>query len=98
MDLENMTAKLTKILVDYQDPAQDLVDSIDPDIKPLGDIKGFDSHFIPEVVRLLARELGEPLPKGAKIRNIFVEKGKKLTVREIAQKFGEKYSRKGSKV
>jgi hypothetical protein len=98
MDNETVTAKLAKILVDYQDPAQDPVDIIDPDIKPLGDIKGFDSHFIPEIVRLLARELGDPLPKGTKIRNIFVEKGRKLTVREIARKFVEKYSRKGSKV
>ncbi len=98
MDLENVTAKLAEILVDYRDPAQDSADRIDPGIKPLGDIKGFDSHFIPEIVRLLARELGNPLPKGTKIRNIFVEKGKKLTVVEIARKFVEKYSRKGSKV
>ncbi len=98
MDIETVTGKLAEILVDYQDPAQDPADSIDPDIKPLGDIKGFDSHFIPEIVRLLARELGEPLPKGTKIRNIFVEKGRKLTVREITRKFVEKYSRKGSKV
>jgi hypothetical protein len=98
MDLENVTAKLSAILVDYQDPAQNPASRIDPDIKPLGDIKGFDSHFIPEVVRLLARELGDPLPKGTKIRNIFVENGRKLTVREIAGKFVGKYSRTGSKV
>jgi hypothetical protein len=98
MDIESATAKLTEILAGYQDPGQDPLDRIDPDIKPLGDIKGFDSHFIPEIVRLLARELGDPLPKGTKIRNIFVEKGRKLTVREIARKFVEKYSRKGSKV
>jgi hypothetical protein len=98
MNLENVTAKLAEILVEYQDPAQDPADHIDPDIKPLGDIKGFDSHFIPEIVRLLARELGDSLPKGTKIRNIFVERGKKLTVREIARKFVEKYSHKGSKV
>jgi hypothetical protein len=98
MNLKNVTPKLAEILVEYQDPVQDPADRIDPDIKPLEDIKGFDSHFIPEIVRLLARELGDPLPKGTKIRNIFVERGKKLTVREIARKFVEKYSRKGSKV
>jgi len=98
MDFENVTTKLSEILADYQDPAQDPADRIDPDIKPLGGIKGFDSHFIPEVVRRLARELGDPIPKGTKIRNIFVERGKKSTVREIAGKFVEKYSRKGSKV
>jgi hypothetical protein len=98
MDTETVTAKLAKILVDYQDPAKDSLDSIDPVIKPLGDIKGFDSHFIPEIIRVLARELGDPFPKGTKIRNIFVEEGKKLTVREISVKFVEKYSRKGSKV
>ncbi len=98
MDLENVTKKLAEILVDYQDPAQDPADRVDPDVRPLGGIKGFDSHFIPEVVRRLARELGEPIPKGTKIRNIFVEKGKKQTVREIAGKFVEQYSRKGTKV
>ena len=98
MDFENVITKLSEILADYQDPSQDPADRIDPDIKPLGGIKGFDSHFIPEVVRRLARELGDPIPKGTKIRNIFVERGKKSTVREIAGKFVEKYSRKGSKV
>jgi hypothetical protein len=99
MDIETVTAKLAAFLPDYQDAGQNPAsDRITPDTKPLADIKGFDSHFIPEVVRLLARELGEPLPKGTRVRNIFVEKGKKLTVREIAQKFIEKYAREGCKV
>lgn len=98
MDTETVVAKLAKILVDYQDPAQDPADRISPDVKPLCDINGFDSHFIPEIVRRLLRAFKSQLPKGTRIRNIFVEKGKKLTVREIAQKFVEKYSHEGSKV
>ena len=86
MEIETVIPRLREILREYQDVGQDLdVDSITPDTKPLADIKGFDSHFIPEIVRRLARELGNPLPKGTRVRNIFVERGRKLTVREIAR-------------
>ena len=99
MELETVIPRLREILREYQDVEQDLdVNSITPDSKPLADIKGFDSHFIPEIVRRLARELGNPLPKGTRVRNIFVERGRKLTVREIASKFIEKYAPKGCKV
>lgn len=98
MDTETVAAKLAEILVDYQDPARDPADRIRPDARPLCDIEGFDSHFIPEIVRLLLRAFRGQIPKGTKIRNIFVEKGKKLTVREIARKFVEKYPLEGSKV
>ena len=99
MDLETVITKLAVILSNYQDAGQGTdSDLITPDTKPLADIKGFDSHFIPEIVRLLARELCEPLPKGKRVCNIFVEKGRKLTVRQIAQKFVERYARKGCKV
>jgi len=99
MDIETVIPKLRQILREYQDVEPDSdVDSITPDTKPLADIKGFDSHFIPEIVRRLARELGIPLPKGTRVRNIFVEKGNKLSVREIARKFMEKHALKGCKV
>ena len=78
MELETVIPKLREILREYQDvePNPGVV-SITPDTKPMADIKGFDSHFIPEIVRLLARELGNPLPKGTRVRNIFVESGRK---------------------
>ena len=59
---------------------------------------GFDSDFIPEIVRRVARELGCPLPKGTRVRNIYVDKGRKLTIGEIARKMVEKYAAKECKV
>jgi hypothetical protein len=55
MDNEMVTAKLAKILVDYQDPAQDSVDIIDPDIKPLGGRPRINPallvrHFLPALI------------------------------------------------
>ena len=64
----------------------------------MADLKGFESDFIPEIVRRVARELGCPLPKGTRVKNIYVEKGRKLSIREIARKFIEKYAPKGCKV
>lgn len=99
MEYENETGKLIAILADYQDADQDQASAcITPYTIPLADIKGFDSLFIPEIVRLFARELGEPLPKGSKVRNIFVENGKKLNVNEIARKYISDRDRKGCKV
>ena len=99
MDIETVIPKLREILREYQDVEPDSdVDSITPDTKPLADITGFDSHFIPEIVRRLARELEIPLPKGTRVRNIFVDGGKKLPVREIAHIFMEKHALKGCKV
>ncbi|MFO0824968.1 MAG: hypothetical protein U0792_17915 [Gemmataceae bacterium] len=95
MESKTVVEKLTEILRDYQEPGQNPTNEpITSDTKPLADVKGFDSHFIPEIVRRLAKELGHPLGKGARVRNIFVERGKKLTVREIARKFIEKHAPK----
>ena len=98
MSLEDVTTKLAAILVEYQDPAQEPVDGIRPDCIPLADLSGFDSQFIPEVVRRLARELGEPLLEGTKIRNIFIDRGKKLNVSEIARNYAAAYPRAESPV
>lgn len=88
MSLDEVAAKLSELLTDYQDESEQGKKPIGDGTKPLDDMKGFESDFIPEVVRKLAREvLGEPLPKGTRVKNIFVDKGKKLTVREIAKKF-----------
>jgi hypothetical protein len=97
MDNHEVTDKLSEILEDYTngEPGKS---PINGDTKPLDDVKGFESDFIPEVVRRLAREVfGEPLPKGTRVKNIFVEKGRKLTVKEIARKFLSNYAPKGVK-
>jgi hypothetical protein len=64
----------------------------------LADLKGFESDFIPEIVRRVARELDCPLPRGTRVKNIYVEKGHKLTIRRIARKMVEKYAPKECKV
>lgn len=95
MDQNKVKAKLIEILEDYQDEGDHRISG---GSRPLADIKGFESDFIPEVVRHLAREVfGEPLPKGTRVKNIFVEKGRKLTVAEIGRKFLDNYAPKGVK-
>lgn len=99
MEPKTVVAKLAEILRDYQEPGQTPAsEPITPDTKPLAEIKGFDSHFIPEIVRRLASELGSPLQKGVRVRNIFVERGRKLSVREITRQFIEKYAPTGCAV
>lgn len=93
MSVDEVAEKLGKLLKDYQDESEQGKKPIGDDTRPLDDMKGFESDFIPEVVRKLAREvLGGPLPKGTRVKNIFVDKGKKLTVKEIAKKFIVNYA------
>jgi hypothetical protein len=98
MDPDKVSAKLSEILAEYveEEPGKN---PVNVNTRPLEDMKGFESDFIPEVVRRLAREVfGEPLPKGTRVKNIFVEKGRKLTVKEIAKKLLTNYAPKGVKV
>ena len=99
MTIDDVATKLTELLGDYQEESEKTTKPVRGDTCPLGDMAGFESDFIPEVVRRLAREvLGEPLPKGTRVKNIFVDDGRKLTVREIAGKFITNYAPKGVKV
>jgi hypothetical protein len=61
---------------------------------PLTGLKGFDSQLIPQFVRQLASKLGNPLPKGTKVKNIYVSKDgkRKLTLDEVARRFLETYA------
>lgn len=67
---------------------------VTPSACPLTGLKGFDSQLIPQFVRQLARKLGNPLPKGTKVKNVYVSKeGKrKLTIDEVAHRFLETYA------
>ena len=97
--IDDVTAKLIELLGDYQDEGEEAKKPITKGTCPLGGVAGFESDFIPEVVRRLAREvLGEPLPKGTRVKNIFVDSGRKLTVEEISRKFTSVYVPKGVKV
>lgn len=99
MMTDDVTAKLIELLSDYQDEGEGTKNPITKGTCPLGGVAGFESDFIPEIVRRLAREvLGEPLPKGTRVKNIFVDSGRKLTVEEISKKFTSVYVPKGVKV
>jgi hypothetical protein len=69
-------------------------DRVTPTTCPLTGLKGFDSQLIPQFVRQLARELGSPLAKGTKIKNIYVSKDgkRKLSIDEVARRFLETYA------
>jgi hypothetical protein len=95
MGTDDVIAKLVEVHRAYQkDGGFDDEKCVNADARPLADLKGFESDFIPEIVRRVARELGCPLPKGARVRNIYVEKGRKLTIREVGRKLIEKYAGK----
>jgi hypothetical protein len=99
MDPESVIGKLVEIHREYQDAGgYDDANKVSADSRPLADLQGFDSDFIPEIVRRAARELECPLKKGVRVKNIYVDKGQKLTIREIARKMVEKYAPKGCKV
>lgn len=99
MGTDDVIAKFTQIHREYQQAGgYDDGDKITADSRPLADLKGFESDFIPEIVRRIARELGRPLQKGTRVKNIYVEKGRKLTIREIAKKFAANYVAKECKV
>ena len=99
MDTNEVIKKLISIHREYQDDSGfDDAKRITADTRPLADLKGFESDFIPEIVRRVARELNFPLPKGTRIRNVYVERGRKLTIREIARKVVEKYAPKEVRV
>jgi hypothetical protein len=99
MGTNEVIAKLIEIHKEFQlSGGFTDADRVTADVCPLADLEEFESDFIPAIVRQLARELGQPLPKGARVKNIYVDKGRKLTVREIARKFLEKYAPKGCMV
>lgn len=99
MEPDAVVGKLIEIHREYQnDSGADDADRVTADSRPLADLEGFDSDFIPEIVRRVARELDCPLQKGTRVKNIYVDKGRKLSIREIARKMVEKYSPKRCKV
>ena len=63
---------------------------VGPQSCPLRSLSGFDSQLIPNAVRMVALRLGTKLPKGVKVKNIYVSPDgqKKFTIEEIAERFG----------
>lgn len=95
MKKEDVVAKLVEIHRDYQrGGGYDDEDKVQSPTCPLDGLKGFESDFIPEIVRRLARDLGSPLPEGTRVKNIYVSQDgkRKLSIEEIAQRFIETYA------
>ena len=67
---------------------------VTPSTCPLTGLTGFDSPLIPNAVRMVAQLLGVKLPRGAKMRNIYVSPDgkRKLTIAEIAGRFKRLYA------
>jgi hypothetical protein len=99
MDPSAVAEKLIQVHREIQedcgyDPAE-----VTPDCRPLDGLPGFDSVLIPGTVRALARALGMPLPKGTKIKNIYVtgDGRRKHSIKEVAQAFCRTYGAEGKK-
>jgi len=94
MDHADVVRKLTEIHRAAEADGGFDPDRVTPTACPLTGLKGFDSQLIPQFVRQLARELGNPLPKGTKVKNIYVSKNgqRKLTIDEVARRFLETYA------
>ena len=95
MEFTTVVTRLVEIHRDYQ-KAGGFSDSgsVSPRSCPLTDLQGFDSDFIPEIVRRLARGLGHPLPEGTRVKNIYVsqDRQRKLTIEEVAKRFIAMYA------
>ena len=95
MELPDVVDKLLEIhRHDQHESGQDDADKVTPSCCPLSDLKGFDSLLIPPIIRRLAQELGHLLPKGTRVKNIYCapDGRKKLTIREIAERFVATYA------
>jgi hypothetical protein len=62
MGTEEVVANLIEIHREYQlGGGFTDADRVTAEVCPLADLKEFESDFIPEIVRRVARELGQPL-------------------------------------
>ncbi len=94
MEINDVTAKLIEIHRLYQTTGgYDDGDQVSETTCPLTDLKGFDSDFVPEIVRRLANELGKPFADGKRVKNIYLSEDRKnkLTIKEIGRRFVKTY-------
>lgn len=92
-----VVSKLVEIHRDYQRAGNfSDAETVVPDTHPLSDLHGFESDFIPEIVRRLARELGAPLAADTRVKNIYVSRDRreKLTITQIAGEYLDLYAPK----
>jgi hypothetical protein len=99
MDKQQVVNELVAVLKDFQAKmGYDDVDAVTSQVRPHGGSKGFMSDITPTIARKVAKKLGNPIPDGTDIVNIFVsdDKRKKLTVEEAADRFLQRYGPKGA--
>jgi hypothetical protein len=99
MNIDTVIAELINVLKEFQTMlGHDDADCVTSQTRPHGGLKGFQSDLTPTIVRKVAKKLGEPLPDGVDLINIFVsdDKQRKLTVEEAAKRFSDRYSPKGA--
>jgi hypothetical protein len=94
MDESMVVEKLIHLHQEIQDDCGYDPMVVNADCRPLDNLPGFDSVLIPGAVRSLARMLGRPLPKGTKIKNIYVTDDGRSTrsIKEIAHAFCRTYA------
>lgn len=64
------------------------------EVQPVDGLGGFDSPLIPTVVRALAKAMGIALPKGARLRNPYLDgNGNRLPLNGVAKRFCELYGK-----
>ena len=98
MDKQQVIAELVAVLKDFQTKmGYDDAEAVTPQVRPHGGLKGFMSDITPTIARRVAKKLGNPIPDGTDIPNIFAsdDKRRKLTVDEAADRFLERYGPKG---
>jgi hypothetical protein len=100
VNIEQVTKVLIEILKEDQKTfGHNDGDSITDGTLPHGGLKGFQSDVTPTIVLRLAKRLGQALGDDVDPVNIFVssDKRKKLTVRQAAERFLDKYGATGGK-
>ena len=99
MDKQQVITELVAVLKDFQTKmGHDDADAVTSQVRPHGGLKGFQSDITPTIVRRVAKKLGDRIPDGVDIINIFVsdDKRTKLTVDESADRFLGRYGPKGT--
>jgi hypothetical protein len=99
MDISDVARELIALHRSVQrDGGYDDADTVGDSTCPLKDLKGFDSMLVPQLIRRLAKKLGCPLQKGVRVRNIYVDGRRKLSISEIATGFRDKYMKQAKEV
>ncbi len=97
MNEADVLAKLKEIHREIERDAGKNPDLVTDDVLPLEGLEGFDSPLIPNVIRELAKAVGAPIAKGARLKNPYVSKdGNPLPLRDVAKRFVELYGKGGN--